>query len=166
MTSENRGENSTTVGVQHRSTRLSEINIGTGNEVSKVNWPKTRTLKTKRLESEMGAMLYAAIHWKGTFEFNAMKNKLQCSIPKSTFYKRLSECAVAHGHKNFKALQVDRGAFNFAEHFSLVHLGGGDWSKFKTEWRTAFLSGDQEMAMAILVTFTSVTTEEVASNDT
>src|SRR3989338_5802424 len=32
---------------------------------------------------------------------------------------------------NFKALQVDRGAPNFAERFFLVHLGGGDWSKFK-----------------------------------
>ena len=32
---------------------------------------------------------------------------------------------------NYKALQIDRGAFNFAERFSLIHLGGGDWSKFK-----------------------------------
>ena len=96
MTSENRDENSTTVGVRFRSTRLSEMNVETGKEVSKVNSSKTGTLKTKWLESEMVNMHHAAIHCKGTFDFNAMKVKLRYSIPKFTFNKRLSECVVRH----------------------------------------------------------------------
>ena len=71
------------------------MNVETGKEVSKVNWSRTGTLKTKWLESEIVAMLHAAIHCKGTFDFTVMKEKLRCSIPRSTFYRRLSECAVA-----------------------------------------------------------------------